>query len=156
MAASFAFPFLATKVMGMDWSFTFALPIPLVAAAALGINLAKIPNTKPVLEPKAAPVPAAAQSGQRNRRAYQLTSSFQNNSYIRLFKEEKGVAALLTGLFIMNAVEMSFNNGFLFLLPSLTNDPSSQYLFGLTQFAAPFLLGRYLAGSFLKWFPKTI
>lgn len=154
MAASFAFPFLATKVMGMDWSFTFALPIPLVAAAALGINLAKIPNTKPVLEPKAAPVPAAAQSGQRNRRAYQLTSSFQNNSYIRLFKEEKGVAALLTGLFIMNAVEMSFNNGFLFLLPSLTNDPSSQYLFGLTQFAAPFLLGRYLAGSFLKWFPK--
>lgn len=154
MAASFAFPFLSTKVLGMDWSFTFALPIPLVAAAALGINLARIPNSKPVLEPKAAPVPAA-QSGQKNRRAYQLTSSFQNNSYIRLFKEEKGVAALLTGLFIMNAVEMSFNNGFLFLLPSLTNDPSSQYLFGLTQFAAPFLLGRYLAGSFLKWFPKN-
>lgn len=155
MAASFAFPFLSTKVLGMDWSFTFALPIPLVAAAALGINLARIPNSKPVLEPKAAPVPAASKSGQRNRRAYQLTSSFQNNSYVRLFKEEKGVAALLTGLFIMNAVEMSFNNGFLFLLPSLTNDPSSQYLFGLTQFAAPFLLGRYLAGSFLKWFPKN-
>lgn len=154
MAASFAFPFLATKVLGMDWSFTFALPIPLVAAAALGINLSRIPNTKPVLEPKAQPAPVPAE-GQRNRRAYQLTSSFQNNSYVRLFKEEKGVAALLTGLFIMNAVEMSFNNGFMFLLPSLTTDPSSQYLFGLAQFAAPFLIGRYLARNFLKWFPKN-
>ncbi len=156
MAASFAFPFLSTKVLGMDWSFTFALPIPLVAAAALGINLSRIPNTKPVLEPKPAAAPAeAAVQGKRNRRAYQLTSSLQNNSYVRLFKEEKGVAALLAGLFIMNAVEMSFNNGFMFLLPSLTKDPSSQYLFGLLQFAAPFLLGRYLARNFLKWFPKN-
>ena len=155
MAASFAFPFLSTKVLGLDWSFTFALPIPLVAAAALGINLARIPNTKPVVEPKPQPLTAqAAAQGIKNRRAYTLTSSLLNNSYIRLLKEEKGVLALLTGLLTMNAVEMSFNNGFLFLLPGLTADPSSQYLFGLIQFAAPFLIGRYLARSFLKWFPK--
>ncbi len=54
----------------------------------------------------------------------------------------------------MNAVEMAINSGFLFLLPSMTSDQSSQYLFGLAQFAAPFLLGRYLAGKFLQWFPK--
>ena len=154
MAASFAFPFISTKLLGMDWSFTFALPIPLVAAAALGINLSRIPNTKPVLEPKTEPAPVPV-AGQRNRRAYQLTSSFLNNSYVRLFKEEKGVLALLTGLMAMNAVEMSYSNGFLFLLPGLTTDPSSQYLFGLMQFAAPFLVGRYLARSFLKWFPKS-
>ncbi len=154
MAASFAFPFISTKVLGLDWSFTFAMPIPLVAAAALGINLVKIPNTKPILEAKKEPVPVPA-AGQRNRRAYQLTSSILNNSYVRLFKEEKGVLALLTGLMTMNAVEMSFNNGFLFLLPELTTDPSSQYLFGLMQFAVPFLVGRYLAKSFLKWFPKN-
>ena len=155
MAASFAFPFLSTKVLGMDWSLTFALPIPLVAAAALGINLARIPNTKPVVEAKPQPLPAqAAAQGIKSRRAYTLTSSLLNNGYIRLLKEEKGVLALLTGLLTMNAVEMSFNNGFLFLLPGLTTDPSSQYLFGLVQFAAPFLIGRYLARGFLKWFPK--
>lgn len=155
MMASFAFPFISTNVLGMDWSFTFALPIPLVAAAAMGINLSKIPNTKPELEPKPVPLVQETQAGKRNRRAYKLTSSIQNNSYIRLFKEEKGVAGLLTGLLLMNAVEMSYNNGFLFLLPKLTAGSSSQYIFGLMQFAVPFLIGRHLAKGFLKWFPKN-
>lgn len=144
MASSFAFPFLATKVLGMDWSLTFALPIPLVAAAAAGINLTKLPNTKPLADaPKTKGVKATG-----------LINVLKNNDYIRLFKEEKGVGAFLGGLFIMNAVELAINSGFLFLLPSMTADPSSQYLFGLAQFAAPFLLGRYLAGKFLQWFPK--
>ena len=155
MMASFAFPFISTNVLGMDWSFTFALPIPLVAAAAMGINLSKIPNTKPELEPKPVPLVQETQAGKRNRRAYKLTSSILNNSYIRLFKEEKGVAGLLTGLLLMNAVEMSYNNGFLFLLPKLTAGSSSQYIFGLMQFAVPFLIGRHLAKGFLKWFPKN-
>ena len=154
MMASFAFPFISTNVLGMDWSFTFALPIPLVAAAALGINLAKIPNTKPELEPKPLQLPQETQTGKRNRRAYKLTSSIQNNSYIRLFKEEKGVAGLLTGLMLMNAVEMSYNNGFLFLMRDLTANSPYQYLFGLAQYAIPFLIGRHLAKGFLKWFPK--
>lgn len=144
MAASFAFPFIATKLLGQDWSFTFAMPLPLVAAAALGLNLAKIPNTKPQV---------AAPEVKTGEKVGKL-SALKNNAYVRLFKEEKGVAALLAGLFTMNAVETCFSNGFLFLLPGLTDDPSSQYLFGLAQFAAPFLLGRYLAGNFLKWFPK--
>lgn len=154
MMASFAFPFISTNVLGMDWSFTFALPIPLVAAAALGINLAKIPNTKPELEPKPLQLPQETQTGKRNRRAYKLTSSIQNNSYIRLFKEEKGVAGLLTGLLLMNAVEMSYNNGFLFLMRDLTANSPYQYLFGLAQYAIPFLIGRHLAKGFLRWFPK--
>lgn len=144
MASSFAFPFLATKVLGMDWSLAFALPLPLVTAAALGVNLAKLPNTKPAAD--------AAQAVNAPKRG--LKETIQNNEYIRLFKEEKGVGSFLGGLFIMNAVEMAINSGFLFLLPSMTSDQSSQYLFGLAQFAAPFLLGRYLAGKFLQWFPK--
>lgn len=143
MASSFAFPFLATKVLGMDWSLAFALPLPLVGAAALGVNLAKIPNTKPFITPT-----------KHLPQAKGLFNAIKNNEYIRLFKEEKGVGAFLGGLFIMNAVETAVNSGFLFLLPSMTPDPSSQYLFGLAQFAAPFLLGRYLAGKFLQWFPK--
>ncbi len=154
MSASFAFPFLATNVLGQDWSFTFAMPIPLVAAAALGVNLSKIPNTKPAVAPKLEPVPVPVGS-KRNRRAYQITSSILNNSYIRLFKEEKGVLPLLTGLLTMNAVEMSYSNGFLFLAQKLTGDSPYQYLFGLAQFALPFLMGRYLAKGFLKWFPKN-
>lgn len=153
MMSSFAFPFISTNVLGMDWSFTFALPIPLVAAAALGVNLSKIPNTKPALEAK--PAQPTAEDGKRGRRAYTLTSSLLNNSYVRLFKEEKGVAGLLLGLMLMNAVEMSYNNGFLFLLPELTGGSSSQYIFGLLQFAVPFLIGRNLAKGFLKWFPKN-
>ncbi|MDY6039813.1 MAG: MFS transporter [Elusimicrobiaceae bacterium] len=143
MASSFAFPFIATKVLGMDWSLAFALPLPLVGAAALGVNLAKIPNTKPLDAPK---TDLPQTKG--------LIDSIKKNEYVRLFKEEKGVGAFLGGLFIMNAVEMAINSGFLFLLPSMTSDQSSQYLFGLAQFAAPFLLGRYLAGKFLQWFPK--
>lgn len=144
MASSFAFPFLATKVMGMDWSLTFALPIPLVAAAAAGINSTKLPNTKPL----------AAAPKTEEVKAKGLMNFIKNNEYVRLFKEEKGVGSFLGGLFIMNAVEMAINSGFLLLLPSMTADQSSQYLFGLAQFAAPFLLGRYLAGKFLQWFPK--
>lgn len=145
MASSFAFPYLATKVMGMDWSLAFAMPLPLIGAAALGVNLAKIPNTKTLVQ-------KAAQTGVEQKKS--LKELINNNEYVRLFKEEKGVGAFLGGLFIMNAVEMSFNNGFLFMLPSMTSDQSAQYLFGLAQFAAPFILGRYLAGKFLQWFPK--
>ncbi len=144
MAASFAFPFLATKVLGMDWSLTFALPIPLVLASFLGTTLIRLPNTKPL-----AKLHEATHTVQKG-----LWQKIKNNEYIRLFREEKGAAALLGGLAIMNGVEMSINNGFLFLLPSLTTDSSSQYLFGLAQFAAPFILGRYLAKHFLKWFPN--
>lgn len=140
MAASFAFPFIATKLLAQDWSFTFAMPIPLVAAAALGLNLAKIPNSKPQVAVPQAKAGSEAKTGK--------WAALKNNAYVNLFKEEKGVAALLAGLFVMNAVETCFSNGFLFLLPGLTNDPSAQYLFGLAQFAAPFLLGRYLAGNF--------
>lgn len=145
MASSFAFPFIATKLLGMDWSLAFALPLPLIGAAALGVNLAKIPNTKPLT----AAAPKAEKTASTG-----LINAIKNNEYIRLFKEEKGVGAFLSGLFIMNAVETAINSGFLFLLPSMTADPSSQYLFGLAQFAAPFLLGRYLASKFLQWFPK--
>ena len=145
MASSFAFPFIATKMMGMDWSFTFALPIPLVAASLLGVNLIHLPNTRPIVN-HAAHATAKAKNG--------LLNWLKNNEYVRLFKEEKGAGPLLAGLAIMNGVEMGINNGFLLLLPSLTKDPSSQYLFGMAQFAAPFILGRYLAKKFLNWFPK--
>ena len=145
MAASFAFPYIATKMLGMDWSFTFALPIPFVAASLLGTGLIKLPNTKPAVKQAVQAVNQAKKS---------LLQRLKNNEYIRLFKEEKGAGALLAGLGIMNAVEVGINNGFLFLLPSLTKDPSSQYLFGMAQFAAPFLLGRYLAKRFLGWFPN--
>lgn len=145
MASSFAFPFIATKLLGMDWSLAFALPLPLIGAAALGINLAKIPNTKPL---------TATTPKTENTASKGIINAIKNNEYIRLFKEEKGVGPFLSGLFIMNAVETAVNSGFLFLLPSMTADPSSQYLFGLAQFAAPFLLGRYLASKFLQWFPK--
>lgn len=143
MASSFAFPFIATKVLGMDWSLAFALPLPLVGLAALGVNLTKLPNTKPLA--------AAVKAEEAQTKGF--LQRIKNNEYIRLFKEEKGVGSFLGGLFIMNAVEMAINSGFLFLLPSMTTDQSSQYLFGLAQFAAPFLLGRYLAGKFLQWFP---
>ncbi len=143
MLSSFAFPFIATSMLGMDWSAPFLMALPFVGAAALGLNLAKLPNSKPIAVQ--APKTQVKQS---------LAQALKNNKYIRLFKEDKSVAPLLGGLFIMNGVEMAYNSGFLFLLPSLTNNPSSQYLFGLTQFALPFVLGRYMAGKFLEWFPK--
>ena len=65
-----------------------------------------------------------------------------------------GVSNFIGGLFAMNAVEVAFNSGFLFMIPQLTSNESSQYLFGMTQYALAFLVGRYLAGHFLKWFPQ--
>ena len=146
MMASFAFPFIATKLLGMDWSFTFAMPIPLLLASLLGLNMVGLPNTKPL--------PHAHADMQQLAKG-SIWDRIKNNSFVHLFKEEPGVGALLSGLAIMNAVEMSINSGFLFLLPSLTKDPSAQYLFGLAQFAAPFLLGRFLARKFLSWFPNN-
>ena len=73
---------------------------------------------------------------------------------MRLLREEPGVGSFITALFIMNAVEMGINSGFLFMVPQLTDNESLKYLLGMTQFAVPFLAGRYLASHFLKWFPK--
>lgn len=155
MMASFAFPFIATSMLGMDWSAPFLLALPVVATSALFLNAAKLPNTKPTV----LPAPKMAQSPVMNgirkaRKGMHWKDSILNNSYVRLLREEPGVGSFITSLFIMNAVEMGINSGFLFMLPKLTTNESSQYLFGMTQFAIPFLLGRYLAGHFLKWFPN--
>ncbi len=144
MASSFAFPFIATKILGYDWSFPFVMAIPFIGLSLLGTNLIHLPNTRPIEHATQAVRQASGSLLQR----------LKNNKYMQLFKEEKGAGSLVAGLAIMNAVEMGINNGFLFLLPSLTTDPSSQYLFGMAQFAAPFILGRYLAKHFLSWFPK--
>lgn len=144
MLSSFAFPFIATSMLTMDWSAPFLMALPFVGAAAIALNSAKIPNSKPLA--KAAEVVKTTHGN--------WMAALKDNKYIRLFKEDKSVAPLLGGLFLMNGVEMAYNSGFLLLLPSLTTDPSSQYLFGLTQFALPFVLGRYMASQFLKWFPK--
>ena len=167
MMSSFAFPWISTAVLGMDWSLAFALPIPIVAASLVGLNAVKIPNTKieaqkpEIRQQTSIPLSEVPQAGSSNRAvrartstAFSVLQSIKNNEYISLFKEQKGVGALLAGLSILNMVEMCFNNGFLFMLPSLTENPSSQYIFGLLQFAIPFLIGRYLAVPFMKFFPK--
>lgn len=146
MASTYAFPWLATEVLQKDWSLAFAMPIPLVALALAGSKFAKLPNTKPTTEKAITVDPKVGKS---------FLDKVKSNEYVRLFKEEKGTAALLGGLAIMNAVETSISNGFLFLLPDMVKDPSSIYIAGLMQFAAPFLLGRYLASKFLKWFPQN-
>lgn len=157
MMASFAFPFIATSMLGLDWSAPFLLALPIVGASALTLNTAKLPNTKPdtKLTAELKTVQSPVMDGVRKpRKAMKWKDSFLNNSYVRLLREEPGVGSFISGLFIMNAVEMGINSGFLFMIPQLTNNESLKYLLGMGQFAVPFLLGRYLAGHFLKWFPK--
>ncbi len=157
MMASFAFPFIATSMLGLDWSAPFLLALPIVGASALTLNIAKLPNTKPdtKLTAELKTVQSPVMEGARKlRKAMKWKDSFLNNSYVRLLREEPGVGSFISGLFIMNAVEMGINSGFLFMVPQLTDNESLKYLLGMGQFAVPFLLGRYLAGHFLKWFPK--
>ena len=148
MLSSYAFPFIATTCLGMDWSSSFVMALPFVGLSAAAMNLAKIPNTKPAV------TKATEMAAGLRRRGLSWKQTLLDNNYLRLFKEDKSVAPLITGLFLMNGVEMAYNSGFLLMLPSLTNNPSDQYLFGLTQYAIPFVLGRFLAGKFLNWFPK--
>ncbi len=155
MMASFAFPFIATSMLGMDWSAPFILALPVVGASALTLNLAKLPNTKPQVTPAPKLAQSPVMEGLRKpRKAMAWKDSLFNNSYVRLLREEPGVGSFISSLFIMNAVEMGINSGFLFMLPQLTKNESDQYLFGMFQFAVPFLIGRYMAGHFLKWFPN--
>lgn len=155
MMASFAFPFIATSMLGMDWSAPFILALPVVGASALTLNLAKLPNTKPQVLPAPKMAQSPVMDGLRKpRKAMVWKDNLFNNSYVRLLREEPGVGSFISSLFIMNAVEMGVNSGFLFMLPQLTKNESDQYLFGMIQFAVPFLIGRYLAGHFLKWFPN--
>lgn len=158
MMASFAFPFIATSMLGLDWSAPFLLALPIVGASALTLNLAKLPNTKPAhskLTSELKTVQSPVMNGARKaRKAMAWKDSFFNNAYIRLLREEPGVGSFISALFIMNAVEMGINSGFLFMVPQLTDNESLKYLLGMSQFAVPFLAGRYLAGHFLKWFPK--
>ena len=155
MMASFAFPFIATSMLGMDWSAPFILALPIVGASALTLNLAKLPNTKPQVSPAPKLAQSPVMDGLRKpRKAMAWKDSLFNNSYVRLLREEPGVGSFISSLFIMNAVEMGINSGFLFMLPQLTKNESDQYLFGMFQFAVPFLIGRYLAAHFLKWFPN--
>ena len=155
MMSSFAFPFIATSMLGMDWSAPFLLALPIVGASALALNLANLPNSKPEVLPAPKIAQAPVMNGVRKpRKALEWKNSLLNNSYVRLLREEPGVANLIAGLFAMNAVEVAFQSGFLFMIPQLTPDESSQYLFGMAQYAVAFLAGRYLAGHFLKWFPK--
>ena len=157
MMASFAFPFIATSMLGLDWSAPFLLALPIVGASALTLNLAKLPNTKPHLklnaELKTAQAPVM-DGVRKARKAMAWKTTLFNNEYVRLLREEPGVGSFISALFIMNAVEMGINSGFLFMVPQLTDSESLKYLLGMAQFAVPFLLGRYLAGHFLKWFPK--
>ncbi len=155
MMASFGFPFIATSLLGLDWSAPFLLALPVVGASALALNWAKLPNTKPHVLPAPKMAQSPVMDGVRKaRKSMHWKDSLLNNSYVRLLKEEPGVGSFITSLFLMNAVEMGINSGFLFMLPKLTTNESSQYLFGMTQFAIPFLLGRYMASYFLKWFPQ--
>ncbi|MBP5430085.1 MAG: MFS transporter, partial [Elusimicrobiaceae bacterium] len=155
MMTSFAFPWAATSVLGLDWSAPFLLALPFIAVSALGLNTAKIPNTKPEVLPAPKAVQSPVMDGVRKaRKGLRWKNTLLNNSYVRLLKEEPGVGSFLSALFLMNAVEVGINSGFLFMLPQLTSNPSDQYLFGMVQFSVAFLVGRYLAGYFLKWFPK--
>lgn len=141
MMASFGFPFIATSMLGLDWSAPFLLALPVVGASALALNWAKLPNTKLVNDP-----------GQMVRTSKgKLRSS---NSYLHLLREAPGVGSFISGLFVMNAVEIALNSGFLFMLPQLTGNESERYLLGMIQFSVAFLAGRFLARHFLKWFPK--
>ncbi len=156
MMASFAFPFIATKMLGMDWSAPFLLALPIVGGSAIALNLAKLPNTKPVVQ-KAAELKVAqspVMQGIKQRKAMKWKDSILNNSYVRLLREEPGVGSFISALFLMNAVEVAYQSGFLFMIPQLTANESDQYLFGMAQYAVAFLAGRMLAPFFLKWFPK--
>ena len=157
MIASFAFPFLATSMLGMDWSAPFVMALPFVGASALALNVARLPNSKPQMQAAAAPklVQSPVMNGARKpRKSMTWKNSILNNSYVRLLREEPGVGSFITALFLMNAVEVAFQSGFLFMIPQLTSSESAQYLFGMAQYAVAFLAGRYLAGHFLKWFPN--
>lgn len=156
MMGSFAFPVIATKGLGYDWSFCFALPIPLVLAAGLAFNLARVPNVKRVEAPASAETLAPAQTAAHaDLKGFQkFWAGVKNSDYVRLFKEDKSAKYLISALFFMNAIEVALTNSFLYLLPSLVEDSDLHGLFGMAQYAIPFFIGRMLAPSFLKLFPN--
>ncbi len=139
LLTSYLLPFAATRWLGMDWSAPFLLSLPLVAVAALGLHTLRnhtfeLPRTtvKPALK----------------------TRKLKDNVYVKLFKEDKNLGKLVGGLALVNGIEASLNSGFLLMLPELTNNASSQYLWGLGQFALPFALGSFLGTRLLKMFPN--
>lgn len=138
LLTSYLLPFIGTQWLGLDWSAPFLLSLPLVATAALGLHTLRnhtfeLPRTtvKPALK----------------------TRKLKDNVYVKLFKEDKNLGKLVGGLALVNGIEASLNSGFLLMLPELTNNASSQYLWGLGQFALPFALGSFLGTRLLKHFP---
>mgnify|MGYP002852209075 CR=1 FL=1 len=141
MLASFSFPFIATSMLGLDWSAPFVLALPIVGASAVALNWAKLPNTKFV---------------DKNQEKVRTSNGKlrSTTSYLHLLREAPGVGSFISGLFLMNAVEVALNSGLLFVLPQLTGDESLRYLLGMIQYSIAFLAGRFLAKHFLDWFPK--
>ncbi|MBR4356147.1 MAG: MFS transporter [Elusimicrobiaceae bacterium] len=143
LLASYFFPLISTEVMGLDWSAPFLLAWPLVTMAAIGVNTSRLPNFKMNLQN------SLSNRGQKNWK-----QKFTSNSYVELIKTDKSASQLLKGLLLLNGIELSLNSGFLLMLPSLTQSSSSQYLLGLAQFAAPYVIGSYLGTKLLEWFPN--
>lgn len=143
LLASYFFPLLSTGALGLDWSAPFQLAWPLVTLAALSVNTSRLHNFKSSIHP--APTLTAPKTWKQKILA---------NPYVQLIKTDKSASYLLKGLLLLNGIELSLNSGFLLMLPSLTQNTSSQYVLGLAQFAAPYVAGSYLGNKFLKWFPN--
>lgn len=143
LLASYFFPLLSTEVLGLDWSAPFLFSWPLVAMAAIGVNTSRLRNFR---TPTQAVPPINSQQTWKQK--------ILANPYVQLIKTDKAASYLLKGLLLLNGIELSLNSGFLLKLPSLTQSTSSQYVLGLAQFAAPYVMGSYLGNKFLKWFPN--
>lgn len=143
LLASYFFPLLSTELLGLDWSAPFLLSWPLVAMAAIGVNTSRLRNFKTPVQPVSPKIPHKT-----------WKQKILTNPYVQLIKTDKSAAYLLKGLLLLNGIELSLNSGFLLMLPSLTQSTSSQYVLGLAQFAAPYVVGSYLGNKFLKWFPN--
>ena len=140
LLTSYLLPFAATRWLGMDWSAPFFLSLPLVAAAAFSL--------------RHIPPPDFDKIQQKTTQTATKIKKLKDNVYVKLFKEDKNLGKLVGGLALVNGIEASLNSGFLLMLPELTNNASSQYLWGLGQFALPFALGSFLGTRLLKMFPN--
>lgn len=156
---TYLFPWASKELLGLDWSFAFVLPLPILT---LGLGLfcwANLPNIKNEAAPKpkaGKSVSARLKTALKNpaRTAAGAWKGIKNSGYVSLFKEDSTAKYLIPAAFFLNVIEVSIHNGLMFLLPTMDISDSTRYLLSMLQFAGAFLIGRMIAPWVLQKFPR--
>ena len=156
---TYLFPWASKELLGLDWSFAFVLPLPILT---LGLGLycwANLPNIKSDAAPKTKAgksVSAHLKTALKNplRSAAGAWKGIKNSGYVSLFKEDSTAKYLIPAAFFLNVIEVAIHNGLMFLLPTMDISDTTRYFLSMLQFAGAFLIGRMIAPWVLQKFPR--